>query len=239
MNIFMTFNRVAKSENLPINPSSPQKKQKDALGCYWPGHNCLTTFPCHPPPSPHVAKAPGEGAVPPWRVSSSVALGLPAFSWKDASFSASYHSRVLASAAIFISGSNYGEIQPFISSGKTQKLGGVEGDMNPRMTLGNSSSAPDGWCSAPTRWGRLDRPASEEKAQTAAAFTTNLAHGSQNNAGATEAGCLSAQQSLPAQMGTFSVDLLITGDGFLVNEKGMGSFSYKHIPQESAVFFRN
>lgn len=152
MNIFMTFNRVAKRENLSINPSSPQKKQKDTLGCYWPGHNCLTTFPCHPPPSPHVAKAPGKGAVPPWRVSSSVALGLLAFSWKDASFSASYHSRVLASAAIFISGSNYGEIQPFISSGKMQKLGGVKGDMNPRVTLGNSSSAPDGWCSAPRRW---------------------------------------------------------------------------------------
>lgn len=106
-------------------------------------------------PNPGVGGCPSPEVTPSWHCSGSptVALGLPASSKKDASFFASCHSRGLASAAVFISGSHYGEIQPFISSGKRQRLGGCRGRHDPRVTLSsNSSLTPDGWCSAPSSW---------------------------------------------------------------------------------------
>lgn len=62
---------------------------------------------------------------PSWRCGGlpTVAPGVPGSSGKDASFFASYHFRVLASAAVLISESHYSEIQPVISSGKMQRLG--------------------------------------------------------------------------------------------------------------------
>ena len=75
--------------------------------------------------NPGVRGCPSLERTPSWhcRGPSTAVLGSPTFSEKDASFFVSCPSRVLASAALFISGSHYSEIQPFTSSGKRQRLG--------------------------------------------------------------------------------------------------------------------
>lgn len=97
-----------------------------------------------PPPSPHVATAPGRKAGPPQRwhpVCTSalalVTLALVAGREEYASLFPRHQWKVLASAAVFTSGSRYGEIQAFISLGEEAEDTGCQGR---EVTLqGNSS----------------------------------------------------------------------------------------------------
>lgn len=149
-------------------------------------------------PKPGVGGRPSPEATPSWLTHCS-----PGFSKTDTSLFASCHSRALASAAVFFfsCGSHYGEIQPFISSGKRQRLGGVQGDMALRVTLGsNSSLTPDGWCSAPSSWApwtnqHQKRKQSQRCHLPGAWLLTQAEPGS-----SMEAEHFSHQQSLPAQM---------------------------------------
>jgi hypothetical protein len=107
------------------------------------------TFLCLPPRSPHVATAQGLPS-PRWCPPCTLGDHIHPWPWvyRPSAGCCSLPRHHKEALADFICGSHYGEIQPFISSGKMQRMKAVEGregDTAPRVT----PLAPDGQCSAP------------------------------------------------------------------------------------------
>lgn len=132
---FPSINRTVKSSNDPSTLSSLQNKDKHTLGCYQPAQSCLVTF-LH-----RVPRKEGQASseVTP-SLHSRVRLGDPGFSTllRARCISLPRHQwKVLASAAVFISGSHYGETQAFISLGKEAEDTGCQGR---EVTLRGDSS---------------------------------------------------------------------------------------------------
>lgn len=117
-----------------------------------------------------------------------------------------------------------------------QRLGHVEGDVTPRVTLGgNSSPAPDGQCSAPSRRAtRIDQHQKRKPRQRwHPGSRLTQTHGRS---------VLLIPQSLTAQTHSFSAGILTKW--IFANKRGMSSYINKQLTQgkiarKSAIFFRN